>query len=422
MAELTAMRNNALGYPIYGMPYVLAFPILDEDGDPVTGLTPDSEISLNGDTGADTATEAAEIAFTTATNKGMYQLQLSAAEMTCDVAAITVYTGATTSQATCMVLYPKKLVKILSGIAGATGNDSSNIHIPDGVAINDFYNGCVIYLKDHTGSGQVRMISDFVASTKLASVSPAFATAPDDTTDYEVYMTEVAIASILALLTGAIPNAVAGAAGGLFIAGTNAAVTVTGATTLTGNVSLGGTLGVTGATTLASASVTGQFDAGNVLVDGTTVYTGAVTHKEDELYEKKLTITGATALTGAVTAPAGITANLTGNITGTLDTVTALTTKTGFALSATGADLILKNATFSLAIADAVWAEVSTLGGAYTFDKLATRIYQILNNAKAITEATGVLSLKALGPGTEIASGAVNSGAGITDSDELTWA
>ena len=48
MAELTTMRNNVLGYPIYALPYVLAFPILDEDGDPVTGLTPDSEISKMG--------------------------------------------------------------------------------------------------------------------------------------------------------------------------------------------------------------------------------------------------------------------------------------------------------------------------------------------------------------------------------------
>jgi len=220
MAELTAMRNNVLGYPIYALPYVLAFPILDEDGDPVTGLTPDSEISKNGDTAVDTATEAAEIAFDTATNKGMYQLQLSAAEMTCDVAAITVYTGATTAQATALVLYPKKLPKIIAGASvGATGNDASHVHIPDGVAINDFYNGCVIYILTGTGALQARMISDYVASTKLATVSPAFATAPAQNDTYDIYMTEVAVASILAMLTGAIPNAVAGAAGGNAIVG-----------------------------------------------------------------------------------------------------------------------------------------------------------------------------------------------------------
>ena len=44
----------------------------------------------------------------------------------------------------------------------------------------------------------------------------------------------------------------------------------------------------------------------------------------------------------------------------TVPTVTALTGKTGFALSATGANLILKDSTFALAIADAIWDEVLT--------------------------------------------------------------
>ncbi len=86
-----------------------------------------------------------------------------------------------------------------------------------------------------------------------------------------------------------LPDAVPGAAGGVFIAGTNASLTVDGATTLTGAVSLGSTLGVTGATTLAS-----------------------------------LVVSGTTALTGAVTMPAGLTAD----ITGTLSRVTLVDTTT----------------------------------------------------------------------------------------------
>ncbi len=255
------MRNDVLGYPVYGLPYVIAFPILDEDGDPVTGLTPDSEISKNGDTAVDTATEAAEIAFDTATNKGMYQLQLSAAEMTCDVAAITIYTGAATSQATCITLYPKKLPKILSGTSGAAGVDTTHIHLEGGKAIDDFYNGCLVYLIANTGAAQARMISDYVGSTTLAAVSPAFATAPDDTTTFDVYMTDVAVAPIISLLTGIVPNAVAGAAGGLAIAGSNAAttfatLTVAGATTLTGNVALADGITVAAPSTGNRAGVT----------------------------------------------------------------------------------------------------------------------------------------------------------------------
>jgi hypothetical protein len=54
-------------------------------------------------------------------------------------------------------------------------------------------------------------------------------------------------------------------------------------------------------------------------------------------------------------------ANASGNYACTVATVTTLTNwdKTGYALSATGADLILKTATFSVAMADAVWEKAA---------------------------------------------------------------
>src|SRR5574343_785924 len=109
MAEVTAMRNNALPYPVYGVPFTIVFPMLDVDGDPVTGLTCDSELSKNGDTGADCTTEGTEITYTTATNKGMYYLALTGTELTCDIAAVTIYSGSADTQATCVTLYPRKL-------------------------------------------------------------------------------------------------------------------------------------------------------------------------------------------------------------------------------------------------------------------------------------------------------------------------
>lgn len=129
-----------------------------------------------------------------------------------------------------------------------------------------------------------------------------------------------------------------GAANGMLIGGSNAATTFASITSTAaftcGSTALGnttiGTLGVgaitgttlalsgavtaasitlsgtlqaatfvtTGTTTLNALSITGQLDAGNLLVDGTTV------------------------LTGAVTAPAGIAANITGDITGSLSGTT----------------------------------------------------------------------------------------------------
>ena len=94
-----------------------------------------------------------------------------------------------------------------------------------------------------------------------------------------------------------IPNAVPGAAGGLLIAGSNAGTTTFGALTVTGAVTTGAisatTLSTSGATTLNS-----------------------------------FVVTTTTALTGAVTAPAGITANITGNLVGTVSTLTTYTGNT----------------------------------------------------------------------------------------------
>lgn len=320
MAEYTRMRNNVLGYPIYGLPWVIAFPALDEDGDPVTGLTPDSEISKNGNTAIDCHNEGVEIVFDTATNKGMYYLDLTGShtgtEMAADVVAVTVYFGVTTTQATAIFLYPKKLPKILTNkTVGATGNDTTHVHIPDGVAIDDFYNGCVLHMNE-SGNDECRMITDYVASTKLATLNLALDAAPTaSTSTYDVYMTEVAIASILALMVGMVPNAVAGAANGLVIAGSNAAtafatltstgaltagsVSVGGTTTLTGNVTLSGTLGV-GATTLASLTVTGALTAGSIVNNG--VFTQ----------------------TGAATFTAGIISNITGNLSGSVGSVASV--------------------------------------------------------------------------------------------------
>ena len=79
MAEVTAFRNNALPYPIYAQAWAVVFPMLDADGDLVTGATtPDAERSLNGDTFADCTNEAVEIA----TSSGSCYLILTGAEMT----------------------------------------------------------------------------------------------------------------------------------------------------------------------------------------------------------------------------------------------------------------------------------------------------------------------------------------------------
>jgi hypothetical protein len=53
-------------------------------------------------------------------------------------------------------------------------------------ATDDIYSGMYVTITGGTGSGQVRLISDYVGSTKVATVSPAWATAPNGTSTYEV--------------------------------------------------------------------------------------------------------------------------------------------------------------------------------------------------------------------------------------------
>ena len=125
-----------------------------------------------------------------------------------------------------------------------------------------------------------------------------------------------------------------GAANGMFIGGTNAA------------------------TTVASLSVTGQLDAGSVLIDAGMDIVGA-------LSVNSLLIDTTTTFTGAVTMPAGLTANITGNLSGSVGTCAAAT------VSAIGNNVITAASLKADASAEIITAlKVSTgytAGGTSTF-------------------------------------------------------
>jgi hypothetical protein len=70
----------------------------------------------------------------------------------------------------------------------------------------------------------------------------------------------------------------------------------------------------------------------------------------------------------------------------TVPTVTALTGKTGFSLLSTGANLILKDSTFALAIADAIWDEILTGATHNITNSAGLRVRQI--GAYAIHDGT----------------------------------
>lgn len=51
---------------------------------------------------------------------------------------------------------------------------------------DDFYNGLYVTITGGTGSGQIRIIEDYVGSTKVATVHQAFSPAPDNTSTYSI--------------------------------------------------------------------------------------------------------------------------------------------------------------------------------------------------------------------------------------------
>jgi hypothetical protein len=60
----------------------------------------------------------------------------------------------------------------------------------DETAADDEFNNCYIDIEQGTGAGQTRQISDYVASTKTATV-PTWTTTPDGTSRYRIYGREL---------------------------------------------------------------------------------------------------------------------------------------------------------------------------------------------------------------------------------------
>ena len=66
------------------------------------------------------------------------------------------------------------------------GSTSTTINLAaTASATDDIYNSMTVYISSGTGSGQIKVITDYVGSTKIATVS-AWTTTPDNTSVYEV--------------------------------------------------------------------------------------------------------------------------------------------------------------------------------------------------------------------------------------------
>lgn len=117
--------TDAKPVPQKNVAYRVTFPILDADGDLVTGATGlDSEISKDAGTFADCTNEATEIA----TSSGMYYLDLTSTEMNADCVCIIVKTSSSGAKTTPIILYPEEAGDIrvnVTQFGGSNGTFSS---------------------------------------------------------------------------------------------------------------------------------------------------------------------------------------------------------------------------------------------------------------------------------------------------------
>lgn len=206
------ISHAALPYPVKGCRYTLQIPYLDADGDPTDPTTPDTERSIDGAAFNDCTEEVTTI---TGSN-GVGFLTLTGDEMNASAVALAAKV-ASGPKATLATLYPRVLPIIFSGTATAGAAGSITLSATAPPLVDDLIVGCIIRTTGGTGGGggsgslgnQARVVTDYVASTRVASVSPSWETNPASDTTYEVLLTDNALIrySDLQTVRGAVLNA-----------------------------------------------------------------------------------------------------------------------------------------------------------------------------------------------------------------------
>ena len=195
-----SISHASLPFPVKGARFSVLVGLLDADGDPTAQTTPDTEVSLDAGAAADAAEEVTAISGM----DGMGYITFSGAETNVSALAVN-FKAASGPKASLMMIYPRVLPVEHSGTAqaGAAGT----ITLASGAsAIDDYYNGCIIKTTGGTGGGgtggannQARVITDYVGSTKVATISPSWETNPSSDTTYEVLLTDMACNALRAL-------------------------------------------------------------------------------------------------------------------------------------------------------------------------------------------------------------------------------
>jgi hypothetical protein len=203
--DLTPPLSNhashaALPFPIRGARYTLGIRYLDATRTPTDPVTPDTEISKDGAAFADCSSEVTTI---TGSNGAGY-LTLSGAETDCALLFLAAKV-ASGPKPTLAVLHPRVLPILESGTAqaGAAGT----ITLASGAAAYTL-TGCFVKTTGGTGGGgtggtnnQVRLISSYDKTTKVATISPNWETNPASGTTYDILLPSNTMAMVLDMAT-----------------------------------------------------------------------------------------------------------------------------------------------------------------------------------------------------------------------------
>ena len=164
--------TDALPVPIRATAYRVTLPILDADGDLVTGATAlDTEVSKDGGTFADATNEATEIA----TASGMYFVDLTSTEMTADTVAIIVKTSSAGAKTTPIVMYPQESGNIkvdlesIAGVAVSTSTAQLGVNVVNaaGTAWNSGAIGAATLAADTITAAKIAV--DSIGASELAA-------------------------------------------------------------------------------------------------------------------------------------------------------------------------------------------------------------------------------------------------------------
>lgn len=179
---------------------------LSVDGTDATGLVPVVTISKAG------AAFAAAGGVVTEISGGWYKVAFTATDLnTLGILAIKVTaTGADNLQETAQVQAQDPYLvdpgAISDGTAQAGAANTITLAAAES-AVDHTLEGAIVRITGGTGAGQIRLVTGYVGSTKVATVSRAWSTNPDNTSTYELIPTSPIIVEPVVLKDGSLTAA-----------------------------------------------------------------------------------------------------------------------------------------------------------------------------------------------------------------------